>query len=110
LFGRDVPAEIEHDQEAAFYDPYKPRHEQDECLADLREPAGIARDQTIEEIKNVIDTNTEWLILLREVPNRLPRRLSGKRVHWGTCYRWANRGLRGVHLESVTIGGDVHIC
>ncbi len=71
----------------------------------MRESVGIARSQAIEELTNVIDINVERLIPLRDVPNRLPRRPSGKRVHWGTCYRWASRGLRGVHLESVTIGG-----
>jgi hypothetical protein len=37
----------------------------------------------------------------------LPSR-DGKRVHVGTLHRWRTRGLRGVHLHSVKLGGRWH--
>lgn len=54
---------------------------------------------------HMIDLQTETLIPLREVPKRLPPRPNGKRVHISACYRWIQRGVRGVRLESIQIGG-----
>ncbi len=53
----------------------------------------------------VIDVIHENLIPLREAPKRIPPRPSGKRIHISACYRWASRGVGGVVLETVKIGG-----
>jgi len=53
----------------------------------------------------MIDIASEELIALREVPNRLPPRPTGRRVHISAVYRWIQRGVRGTCLESVRIGG-----
>lgn len=47
---------------------------------------------------------SEQRILLSEVPDLLPKR-NGKKVHYSTVYRWANKGTRGRKLESHLIGG-----
>lgn len=53
----------------------------------------------------MIDTTKEQLIPVRQVPGYLERRGFGKRMHIGAVYRWIHRGLDGVRLESVRIGG-----
>src|SRR5262245_44002875 len=37
----------------------------------------------------------------------LPRRRRGRRPHVSTLYRWAMRGLRGVRLETICVGGTL---
>ena len=37
----------------------------------------------------------------------LPQRRRGKRPHVATLYRWAQRGLRGVRLETIRVGGTL---
>ncbi len=56
----------------------------------------------------MIDLETERLISLREVPKFLPLRSNGKRLHISGVYRWVNVGVRGVVLESATIGGATY--
>ncbi len=58
--------------------------------------------------RRMIDITQETLIPLREAPRRLPPRPSGKRVHISACYRWISRGVRGVHLEAIRIGGSTY--
>jgi hypothetical protein len=55
----------------------------------------------------MIDPQLERLITLAEVPrlNWLPIRRGGKRLHLSTVYRWVQRGLRGVRLETIQFGG-----
>ena len=53
----------------------------------------------------MIDLSSEELIPLREVPRVLPPRPTGKRVHISACYRWTSRGLQGVRLETLKVGG-----
>ena len=53
----------------------------------------------------MIDFSTEDLIPLRDVPRHVPSRRNGKRTHISTCYRWAQRGCKGIILESIQIGG-----
>ena len=53
----------------------------------------------------MIDTTKENLLPLREVPGRLPKRPNGKRLHISGVYRWTERGIKGVILESIRIGG-----
>lgn len=52
---------------------------------------------------NSIDPLVERLIPLKEVPRLLPRR-NGRNVHYQTVWRWTNRGVRGVVLETVRLG------
>lgn len=53
----------------------------------------------------MIDLSTEHLIPIRNVPHRLPPRPTGRRVHISAVYRWIQRGVRGVQLETIRIGG-----
>ena len=53
----------------------------------------------------MIDLNEEQLIALADVPAILPKRRSGKRIHLSCVYRWAQRGLRGIRLETLQCGG-----
>jgi hypothetical protein len=56
----------------------------------------------------MIDITQETLIPLREAPRRLPPRPNGKRMHISACYRWISRGVRGVRLEAIRIGGSTY--
>ena len=53
----------------------------------------------------MVDISCERLIPLTEVSRRLPRRRRGKRIHVATIYRWAQKGLRGIRLEAIQVGG-----
>jgi hypothetical protein len=46
----------------------------------------------------------ETIIPLSAVPERLPRRRRGKKVHVSCLYRWSVTGCRGVVLETTQIG------
>jgi len=52
-----------------------------------------------------IDIHTEELLELNKVPANLERR-TGKRLNVSTVYRWINRGIAGVKLETILIGGS----
>ena len=55
-----------------------------------------------------IDINSQKLIRLadvRKLPN-LPIGRNGKRLHIATLYRWVLRGVRGVKLEVIMVGGS----
>lgn len=52
-----------------------------------------------------IQFNHEHLLTLTEAAKLLPRRRAGRKPHVSTLYRWASRGLRGVVLETIQIGG-----
>ncbi|MEX2389193.1 MAG: DUF1580 domain-containing protein [Phycisphaeraceae bacterium] len=54
----------------------------------------------------MIDIHEDQLIPIREVPKRLPARPSGRQMHISAIYRWIQRGVRGVKLEAVKIGGS----
>ena len=56
----------------------------------------------------MIDIAREQLISLHEVPTILPPRPSGKRLHISTIYRWVQRGIRGIRLEVVKVGGTTY--
>jgi hypothetical protein len=47
----------------------------------------------------------ETLVALADVPRLLPRRRGGKTPHVATAYRWSTRGLRGIVLETIQVGG-----
>lgn len=53
----------------------------------------------------MIDLNHETVVALADVPARLPSRRRGKRPHVSCIYRWAQRGCRGIRLETIQIGG-----
>jgi hypothetical protein len=53
----------------------------------------------------MIDASHEALISLADVPGHLPNRRGGKRPHVSCIYRWAQRGIRGVRLETLQCGG-----
>ena len=55
-----------------------------------------------------MDVTNETLIAIRDVPRYLPTRSNGKRLHISAVYRWIQRGVRGVILESVRIGGSTY--
>lgn len=50
----------------------------------------------------------EALIPLRDAPKHLPSRPGGKRLHVSAIYRWVTKGVGGVVLESVRIGGTTY--
>lgn len=56
----------------------------------------------------MIDIRTESLIAVRDVPRRLPVRPNGRRLHVSAVYRWIQRGVGGVRLEAVRIGGTTY--
>lgn len=56
----------------------------------------------------MIDVTGENLIPIREVPGLLPPRPTGRRVHVSTVFRWIGRGVRGVRLDAVRIGGTTY--
>ena len=49
-------------------------------------------------------TLSEHLLTLSAAARELPGP-SGRGVHVATLWRWAHRGVRGIRLESVMIGG-----
>ena len=53
----------------------------------------------------MIDIEIESVLSLTEAATKLPHRRAGRRPHVSTLYRWASRGLRGNHLETIQIGG-----
>jgi hypothetical protein len=56
----------------------------------------------------MVDLRTETVIAIRDIPGHLPPRPNGKRVHISACYRWIQRGVRGVRLEAIRIGGTMY--
>lgn len=53
----------------------------------------------------MIDISAETIITLTEAAARLPRRRRGAKPHVATVYRWAQRGIRRIRLETVQVGG-----
>ena len=52
----------------------------------------------------MIDVASEAVFPLREAPDHVPKR-NGKKVHISTVIRWKDRGIAGVKLETILIGG-----
>lgn len=48
----------------------------------------------------MIPIHDESLVPVNKIPNHVP-----DRPHVATCWRWINRGCRGVKLETVLVGG-----
>ncbi len=55
----------------------------------------------------MIDIRTDEVITLREAAKMLPKRRRGRKPHVATLHRWASRGLRGIKLETIQIGGTL---
>ena len=55
----------------------------------------------------MIDLQRETIVSLSEATRHLPPRRRGKRPAVATLYRWASRGLRGVRLETIRVGGTL---
>jgi hypothetical protein len=54
-----------------------------------------------------IDITAEQLIPLSEAADRIPRRRRGRKTAVSTLYRWADKGVRGVVLETLQCGGSL---
>jgi hypothetical protein len=56
----------------------------------------------------MIDLATEDLIPISQVPERLPRRPNGRKIHISCVYRWMLHGLQGgrIRLETIKVGGS----
>jgi hypothetical protein len=52
----------------------------------------------------MIDTQTETVLTLAQAARWIPGR-NGQGVHVSTTWRWTLRGIRGVLLETILIGG-----
>ena len=52
-----------------------------------------------------IDPTSKQLLTFRQLAETLPRRRGDRPTHVSTLHRWRSRGLRGVKLEAVRVGG-----
>jgi hypothetical protein len=53
----------------------------------------------------VLDPVNGDLITFTRASTVLPRRRRGKQVHVGTLHRWRSRGLKGISLPALRVGG-----
>jgi hypothetical protein len=53
----------------------------------------------------MIDVSTETVLSLPDAAKRLPKRRAGVVPHVATLYRWAQKGCKGIRLETIQIGG-----
>ncbi len=53
----------------------------------------------------MININNETLLSLADAAAAVPRRRAGRKCHIATVYRWAQRGVRGIRLETIQVGG-----
>lgn len=51
-----------------------------------------------------IDVEADRLVELKAVPKLLEAKI-GKRLNLATLYRWQSRGIAGIKLETVVVGG-----
>ncbi len=71
----------------------------------MREPTPDEQSFSPIHSQCFIDIACDELIPIREVPKRLPKKPCGKRIHISAVYRWMQKGVRGVKLDFVFIGG-----
>jgi Protein of unknown function (DUF1580) len=50
--------------------------------------------------------NLSELKTFREAAARLPRRRQGRPVHISTLHRWRAKGIRGIRLPALRVGGS----
>ena len=55
-----------------------------------------------------INVFKEQLITFAELAKSLPCRRGDRPVHLATIHRWRSRGLKGIRLEGVRVGGAWH--
>lgn len=53
----------------------------------------------------MIDSSVEELRSLAVAARGLPKRRAGRPVHASTLFRWASRGIKGIRLEVLKVGG-----
>lgn len=53
----------------------------------------------------MIKIATETVISLKDASKRLPCRRAGRPTHRATLYRWSSKGLHGIKIETVQVGG-----
>jgi hypothetical protein len=53
----------------------------------------------------VIDLQHEHLLTLSAAAREVPNRASGRGVNVSTPWRWSLRGIRGIKLDTILIGG-----
>jgi hypothetical protein len=56
----------------------------------------------------VIDLSREELLTLAQAGRVRPPGRKGRPLHPSTIYRWISRGLRGVRLEAIRLGGTLY--
>jgi hypothetical protein len=56
----------------------------------------------------MIDISTETLLTMGQAAGVRPPGRLGRPTHAATVYRWISRGLRGVRLESIRLGGTLY--
>jgi len=56
----------------------------------------------------MISWREEELLSLTDAAKQLPGRAGGKRPHVSTLYRWVLKGMRGVRLEALPMGGMLY--
>jgi hypothetical protein len=52
-----------------------------------------------------IDTSVESILTLAQAARLVPRRRKKRPCNICTLWRWVHLGIKGIHLESVVIGG-----
>lgn len=53
----------------------------------------------------MVREDSEQFIPLTEVPEHLPIRRKGKKIHISTVWRWASKGVGGRKLQTWRVGG-----
>ena len=51
----------------------------------------------------MIDLQRETVVTLPEACRKLPT-IDGRKMHVSTLWRWARKGVRGIHLEHIYLG------
>ena len=53
----------------------------------------------------MIEIQREQVVTLTQATHHIPARRKGKKVAVSTPWRWAKKGVRGVRLETLQVGG-----
>ena len=54
----------------------------------------------------MIEFHEEELFSFTEAAKLMPQRRRGRKLAASTLWRWSKKGLRGVHLDSLVVGGQ----
>jgi hypothetical protein len=76
-------------------------------FASLPEAPGDLSHQSLFHSPQISPPPHEQLIPLSQVPKLsfIPKRKNGKRIHVSTIFRWAQRGIGGIQLQTWQVGG-----